>query len=207
MIPLFVECTGKQVVIFGGGEVAARKAAYFAKEAEVLMVSRAFSPAAKALPVQIQTLDTRKATDAELDHIIAPAFLVIGALSDTAENDRIGMLCRDHGVLFNSAAGEQGDVIFPAMVMGAHYTIAITTGGESPAVSRFLRQDIEKRYPTLDAMIALQHRLREALKDTPISQGERRRILTAVIHDKLVWTLLKKSPERAWEHVSGRYLA
>ena len=90
MIPLFVECTGKQVVIFGGGEVAARKAGYFAKEAEVLMVSRTFAPAAKALPVQIQTLDTRTATDADLDLIIAPAFLVIGALSDKAENDRIG---------------------------------------------------------------------------------------------------------------------
>ena len=44
MIPLFVECTGKQVVIFGGGEVAARKAGHFAQEAEVLMVSRTFSP-------------------------------------------------------------------------------------------------------------------------------------------------------------------
>jgi precorrin-2 dehydrogenase/sirohydrochlorin ferrochelatase len=207
MIPLFVECTGKQVVIFGGGEVAARKAAYFAKEAEVLMVSRAFSPAAKALPVQIQTLDTRSATDAELDAIIAPAFLVIGALSDTAENDRIGALCRGHGVLFNSADGEQGDVILPAMTMGSHYTIAITTGGESPAVSRFLRQEIEKKYPALDAMIALQHRLREALKDRPIAQAERRRILSAVIHDKLIWTLLLKSPERAWDQVSERFLA
>jgi hypothetical protein len=56
-------------------------------------------------------------------------------------------------------------------------------------------------------MIALQHRLREALRDKPISQAERRRILTAVIHDKLVWTLLKKSPERAWERVRERYLA
>ncbi|MGD0534073.1 MAG: bifunctional precorrin-2 dehydrogenase/sirohydrochlorin ferrochelatase [Methanoregula sp.] len=206
MIPLFVECTGKQVVIFGGGEVAARKARYFAKEAEVLMVSRTFAPAAKELPVQIQTLDTRTATDADLDLIIAPAFLVIGALSDKAENDRIGALCREHGVLFNSADGEPGDVIIPAITMGAHYTIAISTEGESPAVSRFIRQDIEKRYPALDAMIVLQHRLRETLKARPVTQAERRRILSAVLGDKLVWTLLKKSPERAWEHVSERYL-
>ena len=165
MIPLFVECTGKQVVVFGGGEVAARKAGYFAKEAEVLMVSRTFSPASRALPVQIQTLDTRAATDAELDLIIAPAFLVIGALSDRAENDRIGALCREHGVLFNSADGMPGDVVIPAMTMGAHYTIAISTASESPAVSRFLRQEIERKYPALDAMIVLQHRLRETLRE------------------------------------------
>jgi precorrin-2 dehydrogenase/sirohydrochlorin ferrochelatase len=206
MIPLFVECTGKQVVIFGGGEVAARKAGHFANEAEVLVVSRTFTPTIRALPVQIQTLDTRTATDTELDLIIEPAFLVIGALSDRAENDRIGALCREHGVLFNSADGEPGDVIIPAMTMGAHYTIAVSTGGESPAASRFLRQEIEKRYPALDDMIVLQHRLREALKDRPVTQGERRRILSAVLGDKLVWTLLKKSPERVWEHVRERYL-
>jgi precorrin-2 dehydrogenase/sirohydrochlorin ferrochelatase len=206
MIPLFVECTGKQVVIFGGGEVAARKAGHFANEAEVLVVSRKFTPAIRALPVQIQTLDTRTATDADLDQIIAPAFLVIGALSDKAENDRIGALCQEHGVLFNNASGRPGDVVIPAMTMGAHYTIAISTGSESPAVSRFIRQEIERKYPALDAMIALQHRLRNALKKQQITPEERRQVLSAVLHDKLVWTLLVEAPERAWERVSERYL-
>jgi siroheme synthase (precorrin-2 oxidase/ferrochelatase) len=92
------------------------------------------------------------------------------------------------------------------MTMGAHYTIAIRTGGESPAVSQFLRQEIEKKYPALDAMIALQHRLREALRSRKTTQAERRRILSAVLRDKLVWTLLGESPERAWERVRERYL-
>ena len=117
------------------------------------------------------TLDTRTATDAELDLIIAHTFLVIAALSDQAENDRIGALCQEHGVLFNNADGEPGDVVIPAMTMGAHYTIAISTGSESPAVSRFLRQEIERKYPALDAMIVLQHRLRETLKEKQATHG------------------------------------
>ena len=64
-------------------------------------------------------------------------------------------------MLFNNADGEPGDVVIPAMTMGEHYTIAISTGSESPAVSRFIRQEIEKNYPSLDAMIVLQHRLRD----------------------------------------------
>jgi precorrin-2 dehydrogenase/sirohydrochlorin ferrochelatase len=40
MIPLFVDCAGKRIVIFGGGDVASRKAAFFSGEAEVLVVSR-----------------------------------------------------------------------------------------------------------------------------------------------------------------------
>ena len=141
-----------------------------------------------------------------VDLIIAPAFLVIGALSDRAENDRIGALCREHGVLFNSADGMPGDVVIPAMTMGAHYTIAISTASESPAVSRFLRQEIERKYPALDAMIVLQHRLREALREKKTTPAERRRILSAVLRDKLVWTLLLESQERAWERVCERYL-
>jgi siroheme synthase, N-terminal domain len=207
MIPLFVDCTGKQVVIFGGGVVAARKAGHFANEAEVLMVSKTFNPEAKALPVQIQTLDTRTATDAELDRIIEHAFLVIGALSDKEENDRIGAIAKGHGVLFNNANGEAGDVIIPAITQGAHYGVAVSTLGESPAVSRFIREEIEKRYPALDAMIALQNRLRGELKKRDTTPAGRRRVLWEVLHDKTVWQLLAKSPDQAWARVAERYLA
>jgi len=206
MIPLFVECAGKRVVIFGGGEVAARKAGHFAREADVLVVSRTFTPSCRSLPVHLQTLDTRAATDAELGLLIAPAFLVIGALSERSENDRIGALCRDHSVLFNNANGTPGDVVIPAISTGESYTIAVSTGSRSPAVSRFIRQEIEKNYPALDAMIALQHRLRDTLKERMTTPEERRRILWAVLRDKSVWTLLSESPDRAWERVSGRYL-
>ena len=206
MIPLFVECAGKRVVIFGGGEVAARKAGHFAREADVLVVSRAFSPSVKALPVQLQALDTREVSNAELGLLIAPAFLVIGALSETAENDRIGALCKEHGVLFNSANGTPGDIVIPAISAGEYYTIAVSTGSQSPAVSRFIRQEIEKSYPALDAMVVLQHRLRETLKERKTTPEMRRRILWDVLRDKSVWMLLAESSDRAWERVRERYL-
>lgn len=206
MIPLFVECEGKQIVVFGGGEVAARKAGHFSQEADVLVVSRSFAPSVRALPVQLETLDTREASDKDLLFYISRAFLVVGALSDKAENNRIGALCRQHGVLFNNADGTPGDVVIPAISVGEFYTIAVSTGSQSPAVSRFIRQEIERSYPALDAMIVLQHRLRETLKERMTTPEERRRILWAVLRDKTIWTLLSESPDRAWERVNGRYL-
>ena len=86
------------------------------------------------------------------------------------------------------------------------YTVAVSTGSRSPAVSRFIREEIEKNYPALDAMIALQHRLRETLKERMTTPEERRRILWAVLRDKAIWTLLSDSPEPGVERVSGRYL-
>ena len=44
-------------------------------------------------------------------------------------------------------------------------------------------------------MIALQHRLRETLKERMTTPEERRRILWAVLRDKAVWTLLSDSPD------------
>jgi hypothetical protein len=108
MIPLFVDCSGKRVVIFGGGEVASRKAAYFSGEADVLVVSRSFSHKMSLLPVKRQMLETDRASDDVLNGIIDGAFVVIGALSDSVQNNRIKNLCRAREILFNKADGEAG---------------------------------------------------------------------------------------------------
>lgn len=206
MIPLFVDCSGKQIVIFGGGEVAARKAARFLPDADVTLISRSFSQKCSALPLRFQELDISKVSDDELESIIGSAFLVIAALSDALQNDRIGYLCKKKQILFNNADGENGDVMIPAATGGHNYTIAISTTGKSPAISRFLRQEIETQYPSLDAMIELQQRLRELLKTTNLSQDERSVILWQVLNDRQIWIMLCNSPEDAWRMVERGYL-
>jgi precorrin-2 dehydrogenase/sirohydrochlorin ferrochelatase len=206
MIPLFIDCSGRRVVIFGGGTVAARKAAYFAPEARVLVVSRSFVQKMGTLQVEKKCVDIQDASEATLAGMVRDAFLVIGALSDTAENNRIGRLCKKKGIPFNNANGEAGDVILPAISGGEHYTLAISTGGSSPAVSRFIREHLEEELPGLDAMIVLQRRLREELKKTEPDQARRNGILRRVLDDKSVWGILMTDPDKAWETVSSRYL-
>ncbi len=206
MIPLFIDCVGRRIVIFGGGAVAARKAAYFAKEARVLVVSRSFVQKIEALRVEKRNLDIQDAPDATLAALVREAFLVIGALSDPAQNNRIGRICKKRGILFNNADGEAGDVILPAISGGEHYTLAISSGGSSPAVSRFVREHLEEELPGLDAMIVLQQRVREELKKTVSDQIRRNGILRRILDDKSVWELLLTDPDRAWDTVSARYL-
>jgi precorrin-2 dehydrogenase / sirohydrochlorin ferrochelatase len=206
MIPLFVDCSGRRVVIFGGGAVAARKAGYFADESRVLVVSRSFVHKIGTLPVTTKSMDVAAAPDEKISLLIGNAFLVIGALSDPAQNNRIGKLCKKTGILFNNADGDTGTAILPAVSSGENFTIAISTGGSSPAVSRFIREHLEKELPELDAMIGLQHRLREKLKKKVPDQARRNEILRKVLDDPAVWKLLKKSPEAAYQKVSARYL-
>jgi len=205
MIPLFVDCTGRRIVIFGGGAVAARKAAYFAGEAQVLVVSRSFSEKMEGLPAEHKKLDITGEPDSAIADLIDGAFLVIGALSDPAQNNRIGKICHRAGILFNNADGKEGDVRLPAVSRGEHYSLAIGTEGSSPAVSRFIRVHLEQELPALDAMIVLQERLRKKLRVTEPDQARRMAVLREVLDDAALWKNLESDPDAAWELVSRRY--
>jgi precorrin-2 dehydrogenase / sirohydrochlorin ferrochelatase len=206
MIPLFVDCSGRRIVVFGGGAVAARKAAYFAGEAQVLVVSRSFSEKMAGLPVEHKTCDVRDEPDRAVEELIAGAFLVIGALSDPGQNNRIGKICRRAGILFNNADGDEGDVRLPAITRAEHYTLAISTDGSSPAVSRYIREYLELELPALDAMIVLQERLRKKLRNLEPDQARRMAVLREVLEDASIWKHLESDPDTAWELVSRRYL-
>ena len=206
MIPLFVDCTDKRIVIFGGGEVAFRKAAYFSREGDVLIVSRSFSKKISDLPVQREVLDVSTVPDTVIARLINRAFLVIGTLPDPALNNRIGELCQDLKILFNNADGKAGDVIIPSVTRGNNYVLAVSTKGSSPAVSRFLREQIETYYPELDEMISLQQDMRELLKHKEPSQSRRNAILQEVLRDQAIWEMLKKDPDEARRQLKRRYL-
>jgi precorrin-2 dehydrogenase/sirohydrochlorin ferrochelatase len=206
MIPLLIDCTGRRIVIFGGGEVAARKAAYFAGEADVIVASRSFVPAFDDMKVTREDLDLVTASSKNLATLLTGAFLVIGAVSDPVVNNRIGKLCKVMGILFNNADGEQGDVMLPAMARGRNYTIAISTDGQSPAVARYVREHIENTLPELDDMIGLQNRLREYLKIREPDQKKRREILNKVMNDPTIWSALAIGREDVWEDIRARYL-
>jgi precorrin-2 dehydrogenase/sirohydrochlorin ferrochelatase len=108
--------------------------------------------------------------------------------------------------LFNNANGEPGDLIIPSVITGNHYQIAVSTGGKSPAVSRFIREHLETRFSAMDAMIALQEELRKRLKRTEPSQTKRSEILKEVLEDQDVWDALSRSRKEAEQVVSRRYL-
>ena len=206
MIPLLVDCTGKRIVIFGGGAVASRKAIYFSGKADLLLVSRSFIPKITTLPVKHRVLDVSTVADDVLEEILEGAFLVISTFSDPYQNNRIGNLCRDRAILFNNADGEAGDVILPSVTGGKNFTIAISTKGSSPAVSRFIREHLENTYPALDEMIVLQSEMREQLKHHEPSQARRTEILREVLKDAELWEMLIKDPSLARKHAKKRYL-
>jgi len=206
MLPLMIDFSGKKVIIFGGGDVGARKAAYFSGQSDVSVISRSFSKSFDNIRAGKTEADISVAVDEELGGMMDGAFLVIAATSDPQLNDRIGGICSARGVLFNNAEGTRGDVILPSKIEGEPYLIAISTGGESPGISRYLREHIGATLPALDAMIELQGKLRNVLKLKEPDQSRRSLLLRDVIMDQEVWRALSVSPEAGWKIVETRYL-
>ncbi|MCU0632509.1 MAG: bifunctional precorrin-2 dehydrogenase/sirohydrochlorin ferrochelatase [Methanolinea sp.] len=206
MIPLLVDVSGKTVVIFGGGEVGARKAAYFAPDAKVVVYSRSFSPGFSGLRVECRETNLSMADEKGLHALLDGVFLAIAATPDRDLNNRIGELCHEKGILFNNADGESGDLLIPSVMKGERFLLAISTHGSSPAVSRFLREFLEGALPDLDRMIGLQERLRAYLKECQPDPQKRRDIVWKVLKDQDVWLALREGEIAAWPLITRRYL-
>ncbi len=206
MHPLMIDLTGKKVVIIGGGEVGARKARFFAPVAEVTVISRSFSHHLSGIDVKRIPCDIRNLPDGKIHALLDRAFAVVAATPDPSLNNRIGTLCREKGILFNNASGDTGDLLIPSVIAGDHFLLAMSTEGESPAVSRFLREHLQSTLPELDRMVALQGRLRQHLPEREPDSRKRKDVVTAVLHDPSVWAALAKGEEGAWQIVEEKYL-
>ncbi|MBP1929616.1 precorrin-2 dehydrogenase/sirohydrochlorin ferrochelatase [Methanolinea mesophila] len=206
MTPLFVDLHGKKVVIFGGGAVGARKAGFFAGETGVTVFSRSFDPSFSEIDAECREVDLSALGDRDLARLLEGAAIAVAATQERELNDRIGRLAKGAGILFNNADGESGDLLIPSVVKGKNYALAIGTGGVSPAISRYLREHIQRELPCLDRMIALQGRLRNEIRRTEPSQEKRRELLYRVLEDREVWNLLPHGEGAAWNLVKERYL-
>jgi precorrin-2 dehydrogenase/sirohydrochlorin ferrochelatase len=189
MIPLLHDFTGATVLVFGGGSVGARKARRFAREADVIVVSPAFADADFGGAERV-----RAAPDA--DDVAAwiedtdPA-LVVAATDDGDLNAAVERAAREAGALVNRT-DEHGErdpesVVVPATVRDGPVTVAISTGGKSPALSRHLREEIEDDIDGAGEMARLTGELRAELQADAVDPSERRAAIRAVVRSTRVW--------------------
>lgn len=204
MIPLMLDLSKARVLVFGAGKVGVRKAKHFAGNSRVTIVSRSISPEVLTLPgTSIKQMDTTDIEDTDLVKMIEKHDFIIAALSETAENERICRIAQETGKWYNSAAG-QGNFLIPSVITGEEYTIAVSTSGSSPAVPKYIREQLSEEFAGLDNMIRLQKTLRKKLKTTIDSQEKRAEILRSVLHDDTIWDACATG--RPCDDLIARYL-
>ncbi len=162
--PLFLDLSRSSCLIAGFGGVGARKLHTLlecgAGSVTVLdpgLDGNGFADRAGGdIPPNVR-FERRRFLPSDLDE----ADIVFAVTQDKDENSRIADLCRRKGILCNSATGpEEGSFTVPASVRSGRLTLAVSTGGASPALARAMKEELETvadaRYaPYVELMAAL----------------------------------------------------
>ncbi|MFW6435440.1 MAG: precorrin-2 dehydrogenase/sirohydrochlorin ferrochelatase family protein [Halovenus sp.] len=187
MMPLVHDFEGERVLVFGAGQVGARKARHFASEASVFVVSPQFEDESYGGAELLRTAPAPDDVPGWLSRI-DPA-LVVAATDDAELNERIEAEASERGILCNRAdvAGPRGasSVVVPATVRDDPVVVSVSTGATSPVVSRHLRQELETAIDGAGEMAELTGSLREEL-----AGPDRRAALRAVVSSGEVWKAL-----------------
>ena len=193
LFPLFVELAGKRVVVVGGGKVGQRKAAAVVLAGGLVrIVDPALAPSADVVS---EPYSARHIADAQL----------VFACATPEVNARVVSDAKICGIWVNAASDpDAGDIILPAVVKRGDLTIAVSTGGASPALSRRIREKLEAVFDeSFAAWVELFAEVRPVVLEA-ISDPERRRVLLDGFAD---WPWLERIRNEGVEAVRARIMA
>lgn len=209
--PIFlVDLDRARCVVVGGGTVAARKVkALLRADARVTVISPDLSE-----PLQ------RLAADGDMEVLDRPfrsgdlerAFLAIAATDDPEINERVWQEAAGLGLLVNVVDDpDRCNFIAPSVVRRGPLSIAISTSGRCPALSRQLRKQLEREFgPAYGDYVELLGSLRESVVGA-LSLPERRAFWHEIFASEVLTLLAGGDRDRAHHrareilehHVSG----
>ena len=151
--PVFLDMSGRRVVIAGGGAAAVAKLRLLLKTpAAIAVFARAADPKIVAWAADSRLTLTRRAFAAGDS---AGTALVYSAAEDAAEDARVAAIARTEGALVNIVDDLHGsDFLTPAIVDRDPVTVAIGTEGAAPVLARRIKTDLEARLPAVTGILA-----------------------------------------------------
>lgn len=203
-LPLMLDLNEKEIVIFGGGEVGERKASLFCEHAKVTVVSKEFTSGLNRFQEagKIKLIKIKDLREKDISSFLKNAFIVIPAANDVKLNEKIAGIAKESEIFVNRV-DDIGDIIIPSVIRRGDIVIGISTGGQSPALSKYIRQKTEEVItPEFEQMSRLQNEIREILKSSVNDQKKRKEILWNIINDNDVWKAFQESYEKAYMKAS-----
>jgi len=183
--PMMVDVAGKRCLVVGGGTVAERKVLSLVEcGAEVEVVSPTTTARLAALATGGR-LRLRRRPVRPTD--LRGAFLVVVATDDAQVNREVAETVRCAGGLVNVADDPDAcTFLVPSVVRRGDLTIAISTGGGSPALAKKLRQRLEQTIgPEYEAFLGALRTLRERARRAIADPEERQAIYRRAVDSDL----------------------
>ena len=181
--PAFLDLTDRGCLVVGGGEVALRKVkGLLAAGAKVQVVS----PEACTELGQLDGVEIR--TGQYTPSILQGVVLAVAATDSPETNARVFADCRARGVLCNVVdRPECCDFIVPAVLRRGPLTVAVSTGGASPALAGRIRRRLEDQFdPAYGPYLAAIGRARALVRSQVADESRRREIGRRLAADDLL---------------------
>lgn len=208
LFPLFVDLKGKRCVVVGGGEVAARKIETLLEfEPQIVVVSPQVTDRIQDLKWGGRVVVIKKKySTGDLEG----AFMAIAATSDRAVNEQVYTDAAADNIHVNIADdGEKSTFTFPSVINRGEVVIGITTSGRFPALSKHIRESIEKVIPDsysrmMDTLKACRERVKREISDP----GVRREILGRILDEVVFYgdAVTDERLKQRIEEIFGEYI-
>ncbi|GGH61204.1 precorrin-2 oxidase [Paenibacillus silvae] len=175
--PIYVNTSGKPVLVIGGGRVAERKVKGLLQgEARITVVSPQLTPALEQLHQESRfEWIARSYRNGDL----RGAFLVYAATDDSQVNTAVVEEAEAASILVNDAISSgNSSFITPSVVRRGRLSIAISTAGAGPAAAAEIRALLEQQFgDEYETYLDFLHQMRMEIKS---------RALPPVIRSKLL---------------------
>lgn len=205
-LPLFADLRGRDVLVVGAGEVAARKVLLLERAgARILVVAPALGP---ALEERVTAQAVAWLARTFLAEQLGGCALVIAATDDAQVNATVAAAARLRGLPVNVVDDPAlSTVILPAIIDRSPLLIAVSTGGAAPVLARRLRAEIETLVDGAWAgLAALAARWRARIRDRFPDLQRRREFYDGLV-DGTVMDALREGRPLAAEAALARALS
>lgn len=161
LFPLFIDLSGRRVLIVGGGRLALHKARMLLPYgAELTAVAPEFCPeleAMEGLTLVRRAFEPRDVEGAEI---------VIAATDERDVNRAVSALCRERGIPVNVVDElAECSFVFPALLRRGALSAGVTTAGCSPTAAAWARDRLDEALPEgFEDVVAWLGSLRPELK-------------------------------------------
>ena len=197
LYPINLQLADCPVLVVGGGQVAERKInTLVAAQAAVTVISPELTPGLQVL-VKSGTIRWWQRTYETGD--IEPFFLVFCTANRREVNQNVAREARERGKLVNVADGpEEGNFSLPAQVRRGDLLLTVSTGGQSPALVRKLRQELAERYgPEYIVLINIMGLLRKEIVTDGTSSDENRKMFESLLNSGVLEAIRDQDRSRA----------
>lgn len=177
--PMFVEMEGRHCLVVGGGQVALRKVKVFLDfGAQVKVIAAEILP--EICQMENVVCQQKYFEDTDLDG----QEFAVAATDDMELNQRVSMACKRKKIPINVVdKPEECSFIFPAYLKEGKVVAAFSSGGQSPAVTQYLKGQMR---PVMTGLIgeiaACLGDLRGIVQQNPGTRAAGREIYKEILH-------------------------